>query len=364
MRIAVGILSSIVIALMLSEFFVTFLLPRRVKREPRVARRVFAWVWRPWRAVAARLSPGVGDTLLGIYGPFGLVLVLAVLSVGLIIGYTGLHWAFDAHLGGLRGANVGQDLYFSAGSFFSVSTTLNPRGAAKVIQVAEAASGFGVLAIAIGYLPALFQAFSQREKAVSQLDPRAGSPPTAGGLLVRSGERGGWRELDAYLAEWEGWAAELMETHLSYPAIGYFRSQHVNQNWVAALTTVIDTCAFSLAYAPEGSIEAAGLTFAIARHALADLAYAYKAPVQKDPPDRLPDSTQAELIGRLEGGGLALVDGDDAAARLRDLRNSYERYSIAIAEQLALPLPGWLPADDVVENWRKASARRRRPTLP
>jgi hypothetical protein len=114
-----------------------------------------------------------------------------------------------------------------------------------------------VLFIAIGYLPALFQAFSRREVAVSQLDPRAGSPPTAGALLVRSGQRGGWEDLDSYLKEWETWSAELMETHLSYPIIGYFRSQHINQNWVAALTAVVDTCAFSMAYAPASSVEAA-----------------------------------------------------------------------------------------------------------
>ncbi|PZR68446.1 MAG: two pore domain potassium channel family protein [Solirubrobacterales bacterium] len=364
MRIAVAILSLLVVALMLTEFFVTFLLPRRVKRDPRIARRFFTWFWTPWRAIAARLSPVAGDTMLGIYGPLGLVLILVALSVGLIIGYSGLHWAADTHLGGAHAASFLQDLYFSAGSFFSVSVTVSPKGVGKLIQVVEAASGFGVLAISIGYLPALFQAFSEREKAVSQLDARAGSPPTAGGLLVRSGERAGWGELDAYLQEWEGWAAELMETHLSYPAIGYFRSQHVNQNWLAALTAVVDSCAFAIAFAPEGEVLAAELTFAIGRHALADLAYAYRAPVKASHADRLPDGDLDELCSRLEGSGLALADGDEARSRLRELRASYERYTIAIAAQLALPLAGWLPSEDVIENWRRASAKRRRPTLP
>src|SRR5947209_17919889 len=99
------------------------------------------------------------------------------------------------------------------------------------MQVVEAAIGLSFLGAVIGYLPALFQAFSRRETAVSRLDPRAGSPPSAGTLLERSGERGGWTELDEYLREWESWTAELMETHLSYPNLGYFRSQHVDQNW-------------------------------------------------------------------------------------------------------------------------------------
>src|SRR5206468_1872901 len=155
------------------------------------------------------------------------------------------------------------------------------------LQIAEAAAGFAVLFIAIGYLPALFQAFSRREVAVSQLDPRAGSPPTAGALLVRSGERGGWSDLGDYLEQWETWAAELMETQLSYPILGYFRSQHINQNWLAALTTVIDTCAFTISFGPDGDVEPAELTFAIGRHALADLAYSFRASVQPHATHRL-----------------------------------------------------------------------------
>jgi hypothetical protein len=229
MRILVGLLSLGLIALMLAEFFVTFLLPRRVKRDPRIARQFFAVIWKPWRAIASRLPTVAGDTMLGIYGPLGLLLVLGFLSAGLIIGFAGLQWAHHAHLGGSGAANVGDDLYFSADSLFGASTTLSASGRlTRVLQICEAASGFAVLFISIGYLPALFQAFSRRETALSQLDPRAGSPPTAGALLVNSSERGGWEELDLYLREWETWAAELMETQLSYPLLGWFRSQHTH----------------------------------------------------------------------------------------------------------------------------------------
>src|SRR5439155_8321727 len=146
---------------------------------------------------------------------------------------------------------------------------------------------FAVLFIAIGYLPALFQAFSRRELAVSQLDPRAGSPPSAGALLERSGTHGGWASLDSYLEEWDTWAAELMETHLSYPILAYFRSQHLNQNWLATLTTILDATAFAIAAAPTGTeAEAAEATFAIGRHAVADLAFTLRTRPGRDAPDR------------------------------------------------------------------------------
>jgi hypothetical protein len=358
MRIIVGLVCLALLALMLSEFFVVFLLPRRVKRDPRIARGLLRVLWRPWRALALRLPRSSADELLGIFGPLGLLAMLGILSAGVIISFSGLHWADGSQFGTDGVGDFGDDLYFAAGAFFSATTPLAPTdGLGKVLQVAEAASGFGVIFIAIGYLPALFQAFSRRETAVAQLDPRAGSPPSAGALLERSGKRGGWKELDEYLREWETWAAELMETHLSYPILGYFRSQHVNQNWLAAMTTVTDACAYAMAYGPEEAVNAAALTFAICRHALADLAYTFRTGKVSYAPDRLTDENLAELRSRLEGSGLHAEEREQARRRLAELRESYEPNAIALSVLLALPLPAWLPGEDARENWRYASPR-------
>ena len=358
MRVLVALISLALIFLLLAEFFVVFLLPRRVKRDPRIARRVFGGLWRPWRAIARRVSPVGADTLLGLFGPLGLLAILAALSLGVILGFSGLHWANSSHFGGRSGsaATVPGGLYFSSGAFFSASTSAPGDGLGKALQVAEAATGFAFLAIAIGYLPALFQAFSRRETAVSRLDPRAGSPPTPGALLERSGARGGWKELDEYLREWESWAAELMETHLSYPMLAYYRSQHVNQNWLAALTTIVDACAFAIAFGPEDAVEAAELTFAIGRHALADLSHTIVRRRRPPPPydgnRRLGDESLAELCSRLEGSGLHTAPTDTARSRLMELRASYEPNAIILSDWLALPLPGWLQGDDQREYWR------------
>jgi hypothetical protein len=221
-----------------------------------------------------------------------------------------------------------------------------------------------VLFIAIGYLPALFQAFSGRETAVSRLDARAGSPPCAATLLERSGLHGGWHELNDYLREWEPWAAELMETHLSYPILGYFRSQHINQNWLAALTTVVDASAYAVAYGPPESLGAAELVFRVGRHTLADLAFAFTRRRGAEPTGpsegRLTPEGLRQLHERLEGSGLHSEPDPEAAQRLNELRTSYEPFAVGIANQLALKLPGWLPDGDVRENWRASTGHHHR----
>ncbi len=363
MHVVVGILSLFGLIILFAEFFVAFLLPRRVKRDPRIARGLLRSLWIPWRAIGRRLPKVASDAMLGIFGPLWLLMILGILSVGMILCYWGMQWAASSHFGGAHPASAAHELYFSAAAFFSASTTDTPtRGLGQLLQVAEAATGFAVLFISIGYLPALFTAFSRREAAVSRLDPRAGSPPTACALLERSGQRGGWSELDAYMREWEVWTAELMETHLSYPILGYFRSQHVNQNWLAALTTIVDACAYAMAYGPEEAVESSELTFRVGRHALSDLAYAFRSRRIKQGElqlqrDRLTTEALGHLRRRLDGSGLHVEETKESRQRLDELRASYEPFAAAISDHLALDLPDWVPDGDADSDWLLASHR-------
>jgi hypothetical protein len=359
MRLLVGLLGGALVALMLLEIFLAFLLPRRVKRDPRIVRSVFDYAWRPWRRLARLLPDRAADTMLGVFGPVGLVLNLVLWVLGMMLGYACLLWAGGSRLGALpgpRGAvNFGEDLYFSAATM----TTNGPAGLAahttfaRAIQVIDAGSGLAVLAIVIGYLPALYQAFSQREATVSQLDARAGSPPSAGRLIVRSTQREGWPALNGYLREWEAWVAELMETHLSYPILAYFRSQHVNQNWLSALCTVLDACAFTIAAAPPGTVDSARFTYAIARHAVVDLGYTFHVSPLPPATDRLPAADLRELLAQLGDAGVELgAPPETIEERLARMRGFYEPYVNALAGRLELPMPQWMAPESPSDNWR------------
>jgi hypothetical protein len=354
-HVVVGLAGLALVLLMLAEFFVALLLPRRVKRDPRIARQIYSIVWPQWRAIARRMSPATGDSWLGVFGPLGLLLMVSALVFGLLVGFAALQWGAGSKLTGTVNPGFGDDLYFSAGSLFSHTTSLQAVGTLpRALGTIEAVAGFLVLASVIGYLPALFQAFSRREVAVSQLDPRAGSPPSAGRLITREVERGGdWGDLDGYMREWEVWAAELMETHLSYPLLAFYRSQHVNQNWVAALTCVVDTSAFVIAGAPRGSSEGALLTYAIGRHAFVDLTSALRArPVGKRE-ERLDEEAFTNLRNAVVEGGLPIADAEPMQKRLTRLRVAYEPYAFALAHRLALALPPWLPPEEqITRYWR------------
>jgi hypothetical protein len=336
MRIVAGIAGAILIALMLAEFFVTFMLPRRVRRDPRIARGLIRLLWRPWRAFARRLSSASADTFLGFFGPLSLLSELLTWTLGLILGFALLEWS-------AVGGAFGRGLLFSSGLFLNAeavsgSTTVH------VIALVEAAVAIGVLFIVIGYLPAVYGAFSRREVAVSQLATRAGSPPAAGAILCRAAGREQWRELDRDLRAWEEWAAELMETHLSYPILGYYRSQHVNQNWLAALTAMVDVAAFVTAVEEEGENDAAEVTYAIGRHALADLAHQYR--VRYGHADRLSDEDFERLYTAVEDAVTRPVGREEARRRLSELRGAYEPKAQGLAEWLALELPPWLRIED------------------
>ncbi len=225
-------------------------------------------------------------------------------------------------------------------------------------MVLEAGMGFGFLAIVISYLPALNQSFSRREVNISLLDARAGSPPSALEILrrhIRDHGREKANSLVALLHEWERWSAELLESHLSYPVLVYFRSQHDNQSWLAALTAILDTSAFVITHLEGEAVRQAQLTFAMARHAIVDLALVLRRPPREPDTDRLPSEDLATLRAFLNSEEVQLQPQADAAGRLTELRRMYEPYVHALSVRLRLPLPPWIPDMDRNDNWQTSA---------
>jgi hypothetical protein len=159
--------------------------------------------------------------------------------------------------------------------------------------------------------------------------------------------------------EWERWSAEFLEGHLSYPVLAYFRSQHDNQSWLAALTAILDTCALVMA-GVEGACERqAELTFAMARHALVDLSLVFKTRPHETDHNRLPPEKLAELRATLVAAGIKLREGGAADLKLTELRWLYEPYVHALSAYFRVSIPPWIAEEDRVDNWQASRWERR-----
>jgi hypothetical protein len=358
--VLVGVLGALFGAAVLWDAFETVVLPRRVTRYFRYTRLFFSSTWFSY----SRLVSFIGkrkrrESFLSYYGPLSLLILLLTWAMGMILAFALLHWALGSPLRRTDGAmEIGflMDLYASGTTFttLGLGDIVPVTGVARLLVVLEAGTGFGFLAIVIGYLPVIYQAFSQRERDITLLDARAGSPPSAVELLRRYAEAGAVVEIDDFLREWEHWSAELMESHISYPVLAYYRSQHDNQSWIAALTTILDTAAL-LSVGVEGTrTRQAQLTFAIARHAAVDLAQVFRTPPSPPEQERLRVEELGKIREILVSYGIGLRDGEEHDRRLNELRKLYEPYVHALASHLHMNMPDWLPTK-TVDNWQTSA---------
>ena len=310
------------------DTFEAMILPRRVTHAYRPARLFYRSAWILWRA-GAKLFPGSRrrQAFLSVFGPLSLLALLGLWASGLITGFALLDWSLGTALSSRPTADghFTTYLYFSGTTFFTLGYgDLVPTGAmGRVLSVAEAGIGFGFLAVVISYLPVLYQAFSRREIIISLLDARAGSPPSAGELLRRLAEARSLAGVGPALVEWERWSAELLESHLSFPVLSFYRSQHDNQSWVAALTTILDTSALLIAGVDSPDEHQARLTFAMARHAAVDLGLVIQTPPLPLESDRMSAADLVRLRESLRAAGLTMRDGPAVEQKLTELRGLY-----------------------------------------
>jgi hypothetical protein len=359
MRLAAIIVGAVVIVIVLWDAFETVVLPRRVTRKLRLARTFYRATWIPWRAAARSVIPAKSrESFLGLYGPLSLLVLLSVWAAGLILGFALLHYGAGSAVS-LAGEEPSfrVDLYLSGSTFFTLGMgDVTPRTfLARVLTVTESGMGFGFLALVIGYLPVLYQSFSRRELNIALLDARAGSPPTAAELLRRHASPHGIEELQHLLRDFERWAAELLESHISYPVLGYFRSQHANQSWLAALAVLLDTSTLVIVGVEGACARQAQLTFAISRHVVVDLAQVFSAPPSVPPRDRLSSTDFAAMRKELADAGLRIPDGAGFEEKLRELRALYEPYVHSLSEHLRVSVPPWISHKKSPDNWQTSA---------
>lgn len=355
MRVIAAPVGVFLVVLVLWEAFETIVLPRRVARRVRLTRVFFQGLWRVWSAIGRRHPGNRRENYLSVFAPLSLLLLLVLWAAGVVLGFALIQFGLGTPIGPGREVSLGTHMYMSGTTFVTLGigdvAPISPAG--RAIVAVEAGTGFAFLALIIAYLPVLYGAFSRREVRISMLDQWAGSPPSAVELLKRSGRHGGTGSIDGLLADWEYWSAELLESHLSYPILAFFRSQHDNQSWLSALTAILDVSALGMAGVKGVSPWQARRTFAMARHAVVDLALVFRTPPEPLPADRFPPEEWPGLRKTLDAAGVRL--DPHAEERLPQYRKMYEPYVHALSSQLEMPLPPLLPPTDVRDNWQTSA---------
>ena len=353
MTLVIAILATILLLTVLQDAFEVMLLPRRVHRRVRFTRFYFQAAWAIWRTIALRLRAGPGrERFLSVFGALSMIILFALWASGLIAAFGALEWATQS----AAASPLPEQIYMSGVTFFTLGygDVVPHSGTARALSVIEAGTGIGLIAVVIGYLPVLYQLFSRREAHVIQLDARAGSPPTAATMMSRHAETAGLGKLDDLLREWEIWGSELLESHLSYPMLVYYRSQHDNQSWLAALAAVMDTCALILVGVDDLHPLQARMTFAMARQVVVEIARSFHvSPSRYTGGDRLPHEEYTRMVAILLEAGIRWNDSPNVEETLAALRATYEPLLDGLASSLLLPLPAWITRRDATDHWRR-----------
>jgi Tfp pilus assembly protein PilN len=351
LHIGAAVVGCLLVALVLVDAFNTLVLARRTRHVFRIARLYYQLTWKPFAALARRIkSPLRREGVLGVYGPMSLLLLIALWGGGLVLAFGLLQWSV-----GMKSPEFtptfAHDLYLSSRALVTLNDG-DPRNAAsQFLSVCAGGLGLAFLGLVVGYLPVLYQSFAGRELAISLLDARAGSPPSAGGLLASTPfEADG---LVQQLERWESWMAQLLENHISFPMLGYFRSQHSNQAWLTALVAIVDY-ATVIGIVSEGTLRLqADLTAAMGRHVLSDVVviFGLEQSCEKRPSSRL--SGRAEQLRGALVQRPGMFEISKFSNRLFDERVAgYEPQAAALSTYFLMSLPAATPDRAVRNDWR------------
>jgi voltage-gated potassium channel Kch len=331
----------VLIALVMWDIFQTIVVPRPGTSRFRIARHVIRPGWLAWRAVADRVRSGVRrDTFLGLFAPGAAILLLVVWIATLILGYGLLLFALRGDLTPSP-TSVVDSVYFAGESILTLGygDVVASGTAARILVLTAAVGGLGIVALVITILFSLFGSYQRREVLVVTLSARAKSPPSAITLLETYARLGLVHELPALFAEWERWIAEVLDTHVAYPLLGYFRSSHDDVSWISALGAVLDAAALTLTTirdVPRGQAE---ITKRVGAHLVEDISNNLGLAGDGSSVGR---EEFGEVYRRLVAAGYTLEPEDAAFGHFERARRTYAGRLTALAGYWATPTTVWI----------------------
>ena len=335
----------LLVVIILYDVFLTVVVPRRAPRTGqrlRVSGYLISGLWSVWRWTGLRQSSSERrEAILGSFGALAVMLLLAAWIAALVVGYGLL---LDALRDQVRPQpeNLGAALYFAGTALLTLGfgDFVGMSGLARTITLVAAATGLGMFALVITFLFTLYGSFQRREVAVVVLEAGAGAPPSGVTLLETYAVAGILGDLSQVFRDWQAWAAEVLDSHLAYPILAYFRSSHDNDSWISSLGAVMDAATLVLTTIEDGPKAWAKLSRAVGGHCIEDLALYFG--LDGEPELGLERAEFEEARRRLARAGFRLQDADQSWANFSRLRLEYAGRINALARYWATPPAQWI----------------------
>jgi len=302
--------------------------------------RHFYWIsWRLWRAVGRRMGKR-REGFLSAYAPLTLLTLLGMWLVGLLVGWALVYSATETSLEGDTG--FGSLLYYSGTCLFTLGfgDILARTAPLRLAALAEAGTGVATMALAISYLPVLYASYGRRESQLLTLDDPSGNRIQPTSLITLWAPGGDADRLYRFFGEWEAWTADILESHVSYPMLALFRSQHLGQSWITALGVVLDASAITCAVVEGAEVREPYFMYRRGRRALHEI---MRRLPQAAPPEVRPLSRDLFDAGyaRIKATGLPIRACEDAWPRLLEYRATYACELQALIDYLLAPAGFW-----------------------
>jgi hypothetical protein len=322
------------------DLFQSIVVPRPSPGRFRIARYVIRGSWRAYRAFVRRRPAAARDALLGFFGPAASLLLLVIWLSMLILGYGLVLYAIRDQLRPVP-TDLATTLYFAAVSVTTLGfgEIVADGTLARVLAILAAISGLGTVALVVTFLFSLYGSYQRREVQVVALEATAGGPPSAVQLLETYASLGIVDRLPDLFLTWRDWSAEVLDSHVAYPLLGFFRASHDNLSWISALGTVLDAASLVLTTItglPRGEAE---LARRLGSHLVEDIWNIGFRDGESVPLDRLDFEVAYDRLGR---AGFTLEPADRAWLAFGAARSSYGSRLEDMATYWATPASSWL----------------------
>lgn len=342
LSVALGI---VVVGMTLIDVFQSVVMPRAVGRHLRISFVVWriAWyIWPKlgWRFYAADASRR--EDFFALFAPLMLIVLLALWAGMMIFGFGLLLFAMRAGVAPAH-ASFGTMLYFAGTTMLTIGFgDVVGRGALpRLVSVLAALAGLAFVSILTAYLFAIFGSFQQRETFVVTVGARGGTPPSGVNLLTIAGYSNTQEDLPTLMIDAQRWAAGLMESHLAYPVLAYFRSSHDDQSWIGTLGTLLDAATLAMTTVEGLRDGQARIFYSVGRHAARDLTHYFQVGATEDTVG-IERSEFERACDRLAAAGYSVRNRDEAWGRFSGLRSGYAGRLNELASFFQIPPLQWV----------------------